>query len=130
MNKTPGELLIRQSDLDSAVAAGVLPQQTAFALAGTLLHERAMRPSYNTSERGVAAGAFVDPTARLDRTILWDDVTIGAGAALERCVVADRVQVPAGLHVADACLVPWPDGYAAQPAERRAGDLLIVPSSR
>lgn len=33
MNKTPGELLIRQSDLDSAVAAGVLPQQTAFALA-------------------------------------------------------------------------------------------------
>ncbi len=33
MTKTSGELLIRQSDLDSAVAAGVLPQQTAFALA-------------------------------------------------------------------------------------------------
>lgn len=33
MSKSPGELLIRQSDLDAAVAAGVLPQQTAFALA-------------------------------------------------------------------------------------------------
>ena len=39
---------------------------TAFALAGTLLHGEAMRPSHNTSERGIAAGAFVDPTARLE----------------------------------------------------------------
>lgn len=33
MTRISGELLIRQSDLDSAVAAGVLPQQTALALA-------------------------------------------------------------------------------------------------
>lgn len=32
-SKTQDELLIRRSDLDAAVAAGVLPQQTAFALA-------------------------------------------------------------------------------------------------
>jgi len=75
------------------------------------------------------ARAAIDPTARLDRTILWDDVTIGAGAVLERCVVADRVRVPPGLHAADACLVPWPAGYAPRPGERRAADVLIVPDT-
>jgi mannose-1-phosphate guanylyltransferase len=77
----------------------------------------------------VGARAAIDPAARLDRTILWDDVTIGAGVTLERCVVADRVRVPDGLSVADACLVPWPDGYALRPGERRAGDVLIVPDA-
>jgi mannose-1-phosphate guanylyltransferase len=75
------------------------------------------------------AGTVVDPTARLDRTILWDDVTIGAGVVLERCVVADRVRVPDGLHAAGACLVPWPDGYALRPGERREADILIVPDA-
>ena len=75
------------------------------------------------------ARAVIDPAARLDRTILWDDVTIGAGVVLERCVVADRVRVPAGLHAADACLVPWPEGYAPRPGERRAEDVLIVPDT-
>jgi len=75
------------------------------------------------------ARTVVDPTARLDRTILWDDVTIGAGAVLERCVVADRVRVPDGLHAAGACLVPWPDGYALRPGERREADVLIVPDT-
>lgn len=74
-------------------------------------------------------GAVIDPTARLDRTILWDDVTVGAGVVLERCVVADRVRVPDGLHAAGACLVPWPEGYAPRPGERRAADVLIVPDA-
>lgn len=39
---------------------------TAFALAGALLHGEALRPSYNTSLRGIAPGAFIDPTARLE----------------------------------------------------------------
>jgi mannose-1-phosphate guanylyltransferase len=75
------------------------------------------------------AGAVIDPTARLDRTILWDDVTIGAGVVLERCVVADRVHVPDGLHAAGACLVPWPDDYVVRPGERREADVLIVPDA-
>jgi hypothetical protein len=73
--------------------------------------------------------AVIDPTARLDRTILWDDVTIGAGVVLERCVVADRVRVPDGLRAADACLVPWPGDYALRPGERREADVLIVPDT-
>ena len=36
----------------------------------------------------------VDPSARVTRSILWDDVTIGAGVSLTECVVADGVTIP------------------------------------
>jgi NDP-sugar pyrophosphorylase family protein len=86
------------------------------------------------AEEGVSpwtpgARAAIDPSAGLDATILWDDVTVGAGARLTRAVVADGVRVPAGLVVADTCLVPWPEGYALRAGERREGDVLVVPSS-
>ncbi|ASY62802.1 UDP-3-O-[3-hydroxymyristoyl] glucosamine N-acyltransferase [Sinorhizobium sojae CCBAU 05684] len=56
---------------------------TAFALAGALLHGEAMRPSYNTSERGIAPGAFVDPTARLEPGVeVEPSAVIGAGAEI------------------------------------------------
>jgi mannose-1-phosphate guanylyltransferase len=38
----------------------------------------------------------VDPTARVTRSELWDDVTIGAGAVLTECIVADGVHLPDG----------------------------------
>jgi mannose-1-phosphate guanylyltransferase len=34
--------------------------------------------------------------ARVERTILWDDVTVESGAALVECIVADGVTIPAG----------------------------------
>ena len=74
------------------------------------------------------ARAAIDPTARLDEAILWDDVTVGAGARLARVVVADGVRVPAGLEAADACLVPWPEGYVLRAGERRVDDVLVVPT--
>jgi NDP-sugar pyrophosphorylase family protein len=37
----------------------------------------------------------VDFSARVERSVLWDDVTVEAGAMLKECVVADRVVVPA-----------------------------------
>lgn len=40
----------------------------------------------------------VAPDARVVRSILWDDVTIQAGAHLVDCVVTDGVTVPAGAH--------------------------------
>jgi len=73
------------------------------------------------------ARAAVASSARVIDSILWDDVAIGADAVVDRCVVADGVRVPAGLRVAGACLVPWPEGYVLQPGERREGDVLIVP---
>jgi len=38
----------------------------------------------------------IDPTARVTRSILWDDVTVGAGAVVEDCILTDGVSVPAG----------------------------------
>jgi NDP-sugar pyrophosphorylase family protein len=92
------------------------------------VHER-LAADDGVSPWSGGAGAVVHATARLDRTILWDDVTIGAGVVLERCVVADRVRVPDGLHAADACLVAWPDDYVLRPGERRDADVLIVPDT-
>jgi mannose-1-phosphate guanylyltransferase len=92
------------------------------------VHER-LAVDDGVSPWTTGARAAIDPTARLDRTILWDDVTIGAGVVLERCVVADRVRVPDGLHAADACLVPWPDDYVLRPGERREAGVLIVPDT-
>ncbi|HMF96631.1 MAG TPA: sugar phosphate nucleotidyltransferase [Vicinamibacterales bacterium] len=55
--------------------------------------------------RGIAAGdptpsigrdTTIDPSARVTRSILWDDVRVGAGATLDECIVTDAVTVPAG----------------------------------
>lgn len=38
----------------------------------------------------------VDPSATVDRTLLWDDVVVQAGARLRECIVADGVTIEAG----------------------------------
>ena len=40
--------------------------------------------------------ARIDASARVERSVLWDDVDVGAGSLLRECVVADGVHVPAG----------------------------------
>lgn len=47
----------------------------------------------------------VAPDAALTNTILWDRVTIGAGAQLTDCVVADEVTVPPGARYSQSSLV-------------------------
>ena len=42
----------------------------------------------------------VDPSARVERSVLWDDVVVEAGAMLRECVVTDGVRVPGGHVVA------------------------------
>ncbi|WP_457586211.1 UDP-3-O-(3-hydroxymyristoyl)glucosamine N-acyltransferase [Ensifer canadensis] len=62
---------------------------TAFALAGTLLHEVAMRPARNTSLVGISPAAFVDPSARLEEgvevepmAVVGADAEIGSGTRI------------------------------------------------
>jgi mannose-1-phosphate guanylyltransferase len=38
--------------------------------------------------------AAIDPTAHVADSILWDDVEVGAGAVVQRCIVTDGVRVP------------------------------------
>lgn len=66
-----------------------------------------------TLDRG--PGCVVAADARLADTILWSDVTIGAGASLTRCIVADGVSVPAGACHADSSLVIGDNGLVAVP---------------
>ena len=45
----------------------------------------------------VGRASVIDPTARVSDSILWDDVEVGPGATLDRCIVADAVKIPAGV---------------------------------
>ena len=64
---------------------------------------------------GRGHGCEVSPDATLRDTILWNDVTIGAGASLNRCVVADHVRVPAGARHVECSLVMGDNGLVAEP---------------
>ena len=51
--------------------------------------------------RGAICGrpASIDPTAQITRSILWDDVEVGAGALVDRCIVTDGVRIaPGAVH--------------------------------
>ena len=41
-------------------------------------------------------GVRIDPSARVIKSVLWDNVTIGAGSVLNECIVTDGVRVPDG----------------------------------
>jgi hypothetical protein len=67
----------------------------------------------------------VDPTADVRESNLWEEVSVGAGARLERCVVTDGVAVPAGTTWT-RCTLRRAGGDLA-PGERLAGDLAVSP---
>jgi NDP-sugar pyrophosphorylase family protein len=52
----------------------------------------------------------IDPSARIIRSVLWDDVHVGAGAEIDECVVADGVTIPAGARHRRCAIVRGPDG--------------------
>ena len=60
----------------------------------------------------VGVGCRIAPDARLDRSVVWDRVTIGAGARVVDSVVADDVSIPAGAHVEGQVLVRADSVYA------------------
>jgi len=68
---------------------------------------------HRAPDRGVAC--VVAPDAALTDTILWDNVTIGAGASLTRCVVADGVTVPAGARHVECSLVMRDNELVVEP---------------
>jgi NDP-sugar pyrophosphorylase family protein len=69
------------------------------------------------------ACAQVDPHARVERSILWDDVVVEADARLRECVVTDGVRVPADTSWHGVTL-RVPAGELA-PGEKRIGDLAV-----
>lgn len=47
----------------------------------------------------------VDPSAQVTRSVLWDDVRVGAGARIHECVLSDGVVIPPGTELAHAVVV-------------------------
>ena len=70
--------------------------QTSLALAAA--DGRMDRPRWGRRVR-------VADSARVTRSVLWDGVTVGDGATLDECVVADEVEIPAGAAYARSAIV-------------------------
>ena len=67
-------------------------------------------------------GTRVAPGARVTRSAVWDDVTIGRGAELTECVVCDGVRVPPGAAYHRVAIVRPPgatiDELSVHPIDR------------
>jgi mannose-1-phosphate guanylyltransferase len=44
----------------------------------------------------IGRGTRIDETARVTRSILWDDVEVGRDAVVDECIITDRVVIPRG----------------------------------
>lgn len=77
-------------------------------------------------DRLVAPGARISESARVARTAVWDDVTIGAGASVVDCIVADGVRLPAGARYSGCAIVPA-GVCAARATDRVERGVLIAP---
>jgi NDP-sugar pyrophosphorylase family protein len=97
---------------------------TSLAFAGAAAEAPLSLPSVLAGAR-----ATVAPSARLVRTILWDDVEVGEDASLCECVVADGVRVPPGVRWTRLAVVPAAC-CAPGAGDRRVGDLLLSPLDR
>ena len=73
----------------------------------------------------VEAGAKVDPSARLTRTVVWADARVGAGVDLEECIVAGPLTVPAGLHARRTMILPAARARPTDSAAVRDGVALF-----
>ena len=54
----------------------------------------------------VSATATISPSARVERSVVWNDVTIGDHAELIECVVADHVRIAAGARYYRSVIIP------------------------
>jgi NDP-sugar pyrophosphorylase family protein len=59
--------------------------------------------------------ARIDSCARVTRSILWDEVEVGADAVIEDCIVTDRVRIPPGAVHRHTVLVERDDVVDAVP---------------
>ena len=73
----------------------------------------------------VEHGAAIDPGARVTRSIVWSGATVGAGAALDDCIVTG-VDVPSGFQARHSMIVPASVSQAGDIA-RVSGDIACYP---
>ena len=76
------------------------------------------------SRQSLGSGVRIAANARVERSILWDDVIVEAGAMLRECVVTDGARVPADTSWHGVTLRAATGTLAA--GERRIGDLAVA----
>jgi NDP-sugar pyrophosphorylase family protein len=62
----------------------------------------------------IGRGSNLDDSAHLTDSVIWDDVSVGAGATLERCIVADGVTIPSGARFRNSAII------------QRDGELIVA----
>jgi mannose-1-phosphate guanylyltransferase len=77
----------------------------------------------NPESRFVGARTRIASDARIEDSVLWDDVEVGANARIRRCIVTDGVRVPAGSSWENAT-IRIANG-ALTDEERLVGDLAV-----
>ena len=110
-------------DLPGAIAAHVV--DAPFKDIGTpdyYLQTSLALAAVEGNRRAGGRQTTIDPTAEVDRTAVWDNVSIGADARLTECIVCDGVRIPAGARYARCAIVPARPPGAGESLE---GDLLI-----
>jgi len=70
------------------------------------------------------ARVAIGSDASVERTALWDDVIVGAGAALTECIVGDGADIPPGARYERCAIVPA-SGVSTTDDDRIDGTLLI-----
>jgi mannose-1-phosphate guanylyltransferase len=75
-------------------------------------------------DRLVSRHARIAPSAAVERSAVWDDVTIGPDVRLLECIIADRVRIPAGARYERCAIVPA-GAHAPADDERLEHGLLI-----
>ena len=74
----------------------------------------------------------IDPTAKVERSILWSDVTIGADAQIRDCILGDGVTIPSrasfhGVVIVPARIVPPGGAPEKSLSGEIIGENLVVP---
>jgi len=100
-----------------AVAVGAFVSNASFHDIGTPRDclDTTLELARHEGPRLVGSGCRVDPTAIVERSALWDDVTIGPAARIVECVVADGVTIPGGAVFERSAIVSGADGLLIQP---------------
>ena len=74
--------------------------------------------------RLTGANVVIADSAVLVRSVVWDDVTVGAGAQLYECIVADGVRIPDGA-IYERCAIVGATGLTPGEGDRLDGELLV-----
>lgn len=71
-------------------------------------------------------GCSIDSSARVERSILWESVTVGPSCEIVECVVADGLRIPAGSRFERRAIASATRAVASE-GDRVVGDLLVAP---